>query len=571
MHRFILVSGRTLEQGKAMERGKFSEDYFKAASVVEIHPEDAATLGVKDRARLYNEFGSVVLNVKLNPGVPRGVVFVPVGPWANLVIDHRTHGAGAPAFKGTEVYVEPTTENVTSLYEVLKLMGATSIDYLPEERPLQHGAKRVVTNACCTFCGEVCDLITVELEGDRVSRVFNTCAIGYERFTRYHMHRVLRPYIRRHGKLVAASLEEAVERAVEILANAKYPLIYGLASTCVEATELAVELAELLRGVVDNTSTYCHGPTLLASQEVGAVRLTLGLIVNMAEVVIIWGANPMASHVSFFKRALMAEGRVVKGRRERKIVVVDVIRSPTANLADVFIQVEQGKDYELITALRMALRDLEIEAPKIAGVPREKVYELADLMRQARFGAIVFGIGLTESGPRYQNLVEVLKLVHDLNTWGRWALLPLRGHSNVAGSNQALLWLTGYPFAVDFSRGFPKMMPGVTTTTDLLVNGDVDAALIIASDPVAHFPRKAVEHLMRIPKIVVDPYWSLTASVADVLIPAGVLGIECEGSVYRLDDVPLKLPRVVDPPPGVLCDTEILERIIHGLKTKVRR
>jgi formylmethanofuran dehydrogenase subunit B len=214
----------------------------------------------------------------------------------------------------------------------------------------------------------------------------------------------------------------------------------------------------------------------------------------------------------------------------------------------------------------MALKDLEIEAPTVAGVPREKIYELAEIMRTARYGAIFFGMGVTQTGAKLRNIQELIKLVQELNEWTKWVLLPMRGHYNVTGANQVFLWLTGYPYAVDFARGFPRMYIGVTSAVDLLANGDVDAALIIASDPAAHFPRKAVEHLAKIPVIVIDARLSLTAAFADVIIPAGLVGIECEGTAYRMDGVPIYMKKVVNPPPGVLCDTEILTRLIEKVK-----
>jgi formylmethanofuran dehydrogenase subunit B len=194
------------------------------------------------------------------------------------------------------------------------------------------------------------------------------------------------------------------------------------------------------------------------------------------------------------------------------------------------------------------------------------VYELAEVMRTARYGAIFFGMGVTHTGAKLRNIQAVIRLVQELNEWTKWVLLPMRGHYNVTGANQASLWLTGYPYAVDFSRGFPRMIPGVTTAVDLLANGDVDAALIIASDPAAHFPRKAVEHLSKIPVVVIDAKWSLTAAFADVVIPAGLVGIECEGTAYRMDGVPIYMKKVVDPPPSVLCDVELLKRLIEKVK-----
>jgi formylmethanofuran dehydrogenase subunit B len=58
-----------------------------------------------------------------------------------------------------------------------------------------------------------------------------------------------------------------------------------------------------------------------------------------------------------------------------------------------------------------------------------------------------------------------------------------------------------------------------------------------------------------------------TSQMADVVFPSAFVGIEAEGTAYRMDHVPLPLKRVVVPPKGVLPDEEILTRIL----TEVRK
>ena len=76
----------------------------------------------------------------------------------------------------------------------------------------------------CTFCGNVCDDIDYdEKNGIDVQKL---CPIGEFKFTK-EKRRIEHPMI--DGKKV--SYEEAIEKAVEILVNAKRPLLYGWAST----------------------------------------------------------------------------------------------------------------------------------------------------------------------------------------------------------------------------------------------------------------------------------------------------------------------------------------------------
>ncbi len=554
-----LVTGRTIMQGIAMEAdGKFSEKYRKAVAYIELNPKVIEELGCNGRVRVKSDHGEVVLEVKPNKNISEDIAFIPMGPWANVLIDPYTSSIGMPRFKDTIVTIEACNDPPTTLEDILRMYGVKGIEYKSEEKPVKRGFKRVVEDFICPSCGQLCDFLKLELDGDLVLKNIGGCGISAAKLLNYHKDRILKPYVRSgDGGLREVSMDEALDKAAEILANSKYPLLFGWSSTCNEASEAGVELAEILGGVIDNTSV-CHAPTAFGAGEVGTARATLGVIMHLADVIVLWGCNPMHTHPNHFKRWIFSGGKRVSGRRDRRVIVVDVRRTTTADQADIFIQVEPGRDYELITALRMAIRDLEIEAEKVAGVPREKILEMAEIMRSARYGVIFEGMGVTMTG--------LIKLAHDLNEYTRFTLIPMRGHYNVTGSINVFLWNTGYPLAIDFSRGYPKMIPGVTTSTELLVNGEVDAALIVASDPVAHLPRKAVEHLARIPVIVVDSKWNLTTTVADVIIPAGLAGIECEGTAYRLDGVPLRLKKLTDPPPGVLCDTEIIRELIRRVK-----
>ena len=135
----------------------------------------------------------------------------------------------------------------------------------------------------------------------------------------------------------------------------------------------------------------------------------------------------------------------------------------------------------------------------------------------------------------------------------------MRGHGNVAGADQVLTWQSGYPFAVSYARGYPQYGPGEFTTVDVLARGEADAALILASDPVAHFPSAAAQQLERIPTIVLDPMPTLTTQVARVVLPTACYGVDAPGTAYRMDGVPIRLRPVL--PLNRPTDEEILDQI----------
>ena len=135
----------------------------------------------------------------------------------------------------------------------------------------------------------------------------------------------------------------------------------------------------------------------------------------------------------------------------------------------------------------------------------------------------------------------------------------MRGHGNVTGADNVVSWQTGFPFGVNFSRGYPRFNPGEFTTVDLLSRGDADAALIIASDPASNFPKAAIEHLKRIPVIDLDPKLTHTGRLARVAFTTATYGINVPGTVYRMDDVPITLRPAFDSP--YPSDEEVLTAI----------
>jgi len=427
--------------------------------------------------------------------------------------------------------------------------------------PVSESGGMRIESFVCPFCGALCDDIVVEVDGE--IKVENACILGTRKIVGYTENRLLTPRI--DGK--KAMLNETIVKAAEIIVKARKPLLYGFSSTSCEAQSAGIELAELVGGVVDCTSSVCHGPTILAVQEVGMPSVTLGEVKNRADFVIYWGCNPMHAHPRHMSRySVFQRGRFRRGRSDRRVVVVDVRATESTELADEFIQVAPNSDFEVLNAMRAILNSGECRGDSIGGVPKEELRKLVEQIKSCRFGVVFFGMGLTHTYGSWRNVEEAISLVRDLNRFTKFAIIPMRGHYNVAGFNEVCTWQTGYPYAVDFTRGYPWYNPGETDANSLLVAEDVDAMLIIASDPAAHFPRKSVEYMKRIPLIVIDPFESLTSKIADVVIPAAITGIEGEGSAYRMDGVPLRLRKLFDPPEGVLNDEEILRRIVGKVK-----
>ena len=472
----------------------------------------------------------------------------------------------------------------------------------------------LVKNVTCPICGTLCDDLEVEVEENSIVDVRNACAIGEAKFLNFTdpKHRNLKPFVRKGGELTEVSLDEAVERSAQILAHAQYPLLYGWSCTSCQAIRVGIELAEEVGGVIDNTSTVCHGPSILSIQSVGIPTCTLGQVRHRADLVVYWASDPYSAHPRHIERyTSFSDGRFqesewehyvtrlrgVLGKKrlsrasarismreasippiadpklppefeteKRKLIVVDVRKTRSAEIADFFIQVEPNRDFELLQTLRLLVKDEELEVDKVAGVSVDLLEEFADTLISCNFGIFFFGVGLTMSSGKHRNIDAAIALTKDLNYRTKFAIMPMRGHFNVAGANIVSTWQTGYPFAVDFSHGYPRYNPGETSAVDILQRDESDASLIIASDPVSNFPRNAAQNLVKNPMITIDPVVSPTTMMADVVIPSAFVGIEVEGTAYRMDCVPLPMKKIVEPPKICLPDEEILRRILLQVK-----
>lgn len=429
----------------------------------------------------------------------------------------------------------------------------------------------MVTDVVCPFCGTLCDDLEVSLsdDGKEILEVYNACAIGAAKFLHAQASdRITRPRRRQEdGTWKDISYDEAVDYTAKMFAESKKPLMYGWSSTNCEAQGVGSELGEVVGAVMDNTATVCHGSTLIAVQDVGVPGCTLGEIKNRADRIVFWGCNPAHAHPRHMSRySIFPRGFFTgKGGKSRKMVVVDPRCTDTAKTADIHLQLEQGRDYELLSALRVAFRGEKLP-DVVAGIPKEKIYEVADMLKEGRFSVIFFGMGVTHSLGKNHNIDMAIAVTRDLNDYTKAAIMPMRGHYNVTGSGQVWGWQFGFPFCVDLTRGFARYNPGETSTNDLLMRDEVDSFFSLGSDPGAHFPNQSVKKIANLPSVCIDPHITPTTAVCKVHVPVAFVGIEVGGCAYRMDNVPIETRKVVDPPEGMLTDEEFLKKVLDRVR-----
>eukprot|EP00913_Durusdinium_trenchii_P008811 g8277.t1 len=304
----------------------------------------------------------------------------------------------------------------------------------------------------------------------------------------------------------SAGLAEAIDRSVQILKRSVNPLIFGLSRSSTLGQRAAVELAERLGANIDTTASVCHGPSIMAIQQVGESTCSLGEIRNRSDLVIFWGANPVESHPRHFERYSVEPSSefLPGGHDDRTIVVVDTKPTATSDMADLFLRVKPERDFEVFWLLRQLIRGDEPEFPVDTGLSLDTLRDLARRMTSCRYGAVFFGLGLAQRGLGHLTVDALLRLVADLNSHTRFVTRRLRLPGDVTGADTVLCWQTGYPFAVNLSRDFPRYNPGEFSADEMLRRHEVDACVLIGSESIEMLSPAARDALRQIPTIVLD-------------------------------------------------------------------
>ena len=108
---FILIPGRTSDQGCGISEGKFQDKYQNEIRSLQVAPGDMTRLGLSngDRVRLTGEEGQVVevcITTAKKDELPEGLLFIAYGDISSQLMGGDTHGSGMPTSKGMDVTME---------------------------------------------------------------------------------------------------------------------------------------------------------------------------------------------------------------------------------------------------------------------------------------------------------------------------------------------------------------------------------------------------------------------------------------------------------------------------------
>jgi formylmethanofuran dehydrogenase subunit B len=424
----------------------------------------------------------------------------------------------------------------------------------------------------CSGCSLLCDDIIIRSDGLYIDEVIGACLKGKERFDQVTAkNRIINPLIKENEKLERLSYDNALKKACSILKNSNNPLLYGFSTVSSEAQLKALELAKLINGFIDSNSIICQGKVLNNLIETGITLTTITEIINKADLLILWGANAAESIPRLLNKALFSRGKFrMTGREIKTLITIDPVKTASfrvMGVRDVALRIEPGKDIDLIRILKKECCEAgSMPSTGVSGIDKDDLKRLVLHLTGAENGVIFIGQGLLRTQKNVnviQELLDLVQLINRKQQKGRISVLTLGGHYNMLGFDHVSLSIFGKNHSLKFVNN--QVINNVDTIVSIIEKEEFDCSLIVGTDPISHFPQELSKKLIKNPIILIDNKKSATSIVADVILPSAITGIESDGLAYRLDNIPIELNKIINPPNNLPSDEEILDRIIKKL------
>jgi formate dehydrogenase alpha subunit len=293
-----------------------------------------------------------------------------------------------------------------------------------------------------------------------------------------------------------------------------------------------------------------------------------------------------------------------------KVILADPRYTPTAWMADLFLQLKPGSDIALLNGLMHIiikeklynqdfisrrttgldqLREAVAEydpsiVEEISGVPSNLLREAAGLYATAKAAAIVYCMGITQHTCGHDNVVSCSNLALLCGQVGRpgTGVLPLRGQTNVQGACDmgALAgFLPGYVNVADpngreriarlWGRENLPSQPGLTVVEmmNAAAEGKMKGIYVMGenpmvSDPHTHHVEEALKKLDFL--VVQDMFLSETAQLAHIVLPAASW-VEKEGSLTNTERRVQWAHKAIHPIDETKADWQIISQVANQL------
>ena len=470
----------------------------------------------------------------------------------------------------------------------------------------------------CPYCGTGCGLNFV-VKDDKIvgvepykrhpvneGKVCPKGNFGYEFINRED--RLTTPLIKENGEFREASWDEALDLVANKLKEVSDDDpnkvgFYACARSPNENIYITQKLARVACGTqnVDHCARICHGPTVAGlATTFGSGAMTNGFdSIKEADYIFCIGSNNMEAHPLFGRKLIQAQ------KNGAKLVVLDPRYTPTAKIADEYVQFKTGTDVALMNAMIKVIIDNDLQddefiknrtkgfdelketvqkydletVSEITHIAPEVIEELAIEYAKADKAAIVYSLGITEHSHGADNVMSTANLAMLTGNIGRegTGVNPLRGQNNVQGAcdmgalpsdyvgyrkvadQETTDWFNEY-----YGTNLPAK-PGLTLVEMMNAAhaGDLKVLYIHVEDPVLSdadikHTKEALANLDML--IVQELFMTDTAQCADVVLPAAGWG-EQEGTFTNGERRVQCLHKAQEPPEGAMLDWKIMEEI----------
>jgi formylmethanofuran dehydrogenase subunit B len=425
----------------------------------------------------------------------------------------------------------------------------------------------------CSGCSLLCDDIVIRSDGLFIDEVVGACLKGKERFDQVTaQNRIRSPMIRKDSVLKKINWEDSIKETVKFIENSTNPLLYGFSNSSCEAQYKGINLAQKINGFIDSNASICQGKVLGIVNEIGINLTTMAEIINKADLLILWGANPAESIPRLLNKTLFSRGKFrMTGREIKTLVIIDPVKSTSYNVMgvrDIALRIKPGSDIELIRALKEECCQTDsIPSEGVAGIDQEDLKRILLHIMGTENGVIFLGQGVLKSDKNNQLIREILEFIQIINSKqekGRISLIMMGGHYNMTGFDHVALSSTGKIGGLQFKDG--ELIDIKSNLVSKIANDDFDSSIIVGTDPISHLPFSLSSKLAKKPILLIDNKMTATAELADIILPTAITGIECEGLAFRLDHVPIHLEKIINPPNNLPSDEVLLEQIITEIK-----
>jgi len=484
------------------------------------------------------------------------------------------------------------------------------------------GELRKITTVC-PYCGVGC-MMDYYVKGNRIIYARGSpegvnrgddCIKG--RFGWQFVHRddrLKRPLIRKNGKFIEVSWDEALDyiatRLKDIRERYGADSIAGLSSAkCTnEENYLFQKFMRVVIGTnnVDHCARLCHASTVVGLFKVfgsGAMTNSIDDLMK-AEVFFVIGSNTTHAHPVI---GTMIKRAVGKGA---KLIVADPRDIELANYATVHLRHKPGTDIALINGMMNVIihynlwdekfvrertegfEDLRKVVEKytpevveeITGVPRDDIIRAAILYATHR-SAIIYAMGITQHIAGTGNVASLANLALLTGNVGKegTGVNPLRGQNNVQGAGDMGALpnlLPGYVslnslevkrFEDEWDKEVPKEA-GLTVVEMMkaIEKGRIRAMYIMGENPAVSDPdqKHVVESLKSLEFLVVqDLFMNETTQYADVILPAAS-SLEKEGTFTNTERRVQLLRKVIEPPGEAKPDWWIIKELANRMGAK---